>query len=724
MRRTATLWLAAAMLVLATPIPRAFAGFSGTDVFLPSVGARPGVPPTVWYTTVWVHNPSPRAANVTFYLLERKENPAPLTYTDTIPAGDTRRYDNAVKTMFGVEVFGAIRVTASARVVVGSRIYSATGPLDESSGQFFAGVPASFAIGQGQSTELLGVWQTLPAGHSDFRYNFGFVETTGSGACTVRVQAKDHTGAELGSKSYTVREWEQMQKSFSSEFPALSTDNARLTVTVTGGSGRVIAFGSQVANASQDPSTFEMSFRDDLLAENSSGSGTITGVTAGAGLTGGGTTGSVTLDVGAGAGIQVDANTVGLADGGVSTAKLANAAVTSAKIADGTVAASDLATGAVTKAKLSASGGAGGQVLGTDGANLVWQDPGSGGGGITGVTAGAGLTGGGSSGNVTVGVAPGGITSEMIQDGTVATADLADAAITFQKLAQTSVFFFHIHPHGGRTGEVLKHTGSAVAWRDDGLTLPYSQTTSAAGDAAFSVVNNSPSGRGVYGEGYSGNFGYLGDGTYGALGRRGDDSAVGYLGGDHGVWGRCNVAGRYAGYFNGNAHVTGTLSKGGGSFKIDHPLDPENKLLSHSFVESPDMMNIYNGNVVTDDEGRAVVELPEWFEALNRDFRYQLTVIGRFAQAIVEEEVEDNRFTIRTNLAHVKVSWQVTGIRQDPFANAYRIPVEEDKADDERGTYLHPAAWGQPEDRGVEHLREHSEPRQSAGSLLAAAHHR
>src|SRR6185503_3032219 len=89
----------------------------------------------------------------------------------------------------------------------------------------------------------------------------------------------------------------------------------------------------------------------------------------------------------------------------------------------------------------------------------------------------------------------------------------------------------------------------------------------------------------------------------------------------------------YAGYFSGRVNVNSTLNvvgnvtKGGGAFKIDHPLDPENKYLSHSFVESPDMMNIYNGEVTTDGKGHAVVPLPTWFEALNRDFRYQLTVI-------------------------------------------------------------------------------------------------
>jgi trimeric autotransporter adhesin len=148
----------------------------------------------------------------------------------------------------------------------------------------------------------------------------------------------------------------------------------------------------------------------------------------------------------------------------------------------------------------------------------------------------------------------------------------------------------------------------------------------------------------------------------------------------------------------GNMVVAGNLSKGGGSFKIDHPLDPANKYLYHSFVESPDMMNVYNGNIVTDAHGRARVQLPDYFQALNRDFRYQLTVIGQFAQAIVQRKVENNRFTIRTSKPGVEVSWQVTGIRQDAWANAHRIPNEVEKPAEERGHYLHPELFGAPEE--------------------------
>ena len=160
-----------------------------------------------------------------------------------------------------------------------------------------------------------------------------------------------------------------------------------------------------------------------------------------------------------------------------------------------------------------------------------------------------------------------------------------------------------------------------------------------------------------------------------------------------------------AGRFSGDVRITGNVSKAGGSFRIDHPLDPANKYLSHSFVESPDMMNVYNGNLTTDANGEATVTLPDYFEALNRDFRYQLAVIGQFAQAIVASEISDNRFTIKTDRPGVKVSWQVTGIRQDAYANKHRIPVEELKSDRERGYYLHPNVFNQPDEKSVEWAR-------------------
>ena len=202
-----------------------------------------------------------------------------------------------------------------------------------------------------------------------------------------------------------------------------------------------------------------------------------------------------------------------------------------------------------------------------------------------------------------------------------------------------------------------------------------------------------------------------------ALDAYGTSTATGVLAGSASGW---------AAWFNGNVDVDGNLSKAGGSFKIDHPLDPANKYLYHSFVESPDMMNIYNGNVTSDAQGDAVVPLPEWFETLNRDFRYQLTVIGQFAQAIVATEIADGRFSVKTDKPSVKVSWQVTGIRQDAWANAHRIPVEQKKPDLERGFYLHPELYGAPEEKGVLWARDPKAMKQwkDARTKAAASNHK
>jgi len=157
---------------------------------------------------------------------------------------------------------------------------------------------------------------------------------------------------------------------------------------------------------------------------------------------------------------------------------------------------------------------------------------------------------------------------------------------------------------------------------------------------------------------------------------------------------RGQSANGFAGLFAGSVRVTGFLQKAGGGFTVDHPMDPANKYLSHSFVESPEMLNVYSGTVTTNRDGVARVRLPAYFEALNREFRYQLTVIGQFARAVVSEEIKRNEFAIRTDPGRVKVCWQVTGVRKDAWAEANRVPVEETKTKKERGRYLHPELFG------------------------------
>ena len=982
----------------------ALAGFAGTDLFLPNVGRQAGVFPSNWYTTVWIHNPGADAVTANLFFLERNTaNPSPPSIDVLVPSGDTLKLDNVVEDLFQKQAFGALRITAPEKLVVSSRTYSKVAGEHEhdSVGQDFAGVPASFAIGLGESAQILGTYQTLPAAASDYRFNFGFVETTGQ-TTTVRVTAIDGNGQDQGSKDLTVREFSQRQVAFKDHFPTVSTENTRLRVEVVSGFGRIIAYGSAIANESQDPTTFEMSYKDSLLGISgvqhdatlvgdgtagaplaladgavtqaklttvagggsvqaqaaaptpgqvlgtngtslvwqNAAAGDITAVTAGTGLTGGALSGDATL---------------GLANGGVGTAQLANGAVTDAKVTTG-IAYSKL-SGA--PGSLPPSGPAGGALSGTypnpgigsgqvvaslnglkdsvtiqgggtttvtpagntltiasDGLNLPYSastssanpvisatntgtgtalsgsskaygvfggstGTGSGAQGVRGETtssagfgvvgyasAASGFTRGvygqsdspggqgvggyspGGSGVVGTSISGFGLYGSVSGGGTASYAlaggpsgyglggtiraiwgdSNAGTGVTGTSSVAPGVYGVSLSPgfagvsgyspsatgvaglstsgfgvHGisstgeaghfdgpvqvvggltvtgplsFATGQLVKSLNGlkdnvtlaaganttitpsgntlTIAATPPALTLPYSGSASTPGPLfrvtnpdsgtggtgvqgesasssgfgvagfAFALSGStsgvlgsafSASGYGVQGLGNSGGTGVRGSGTTGVLGDgttgvQGSGSNVGIYGVNTVTGTQAYIAGQCCGgYFLGSGYFSGYLTKAGGGFQIDHPLDPEHRVLNHSFVESPDMKNVYDGVVTTDADGRAVVQLPDWFETLNRDFRYQLTVIGRFAQAIVEEKVESNRFTIRTNLANVEVSWQVTGIRQDPWANANRKPTEEDKPVAEQGTYLHPDAYDKPPSLAVERVRFTAETR-------------
>lgn len=149
--------------------------------------------------------------------------------------------------------------------------------------------------------------------------------------------------------------------------------------------------------------------------------------------------------------------------------------------------------------------------------------------------------------------------------------------------------------------------------------------------------------------------------------------------------------------FAGNLTLRGTLTAAAKNFKIDHPLNPKNEYLSHTSVESSEMMNIYTGNAILDNSGGAVVSLPKWFEALNADFRYQLTAIGAAAPGLhIAQEIAHHQFSIAGGAPGMKVSWQVTGVRHDAYAKTHPLVVEVKKSETERGHYLNPDAYGAP----------------------------
>jgi trimeric autotransporter adhesin len=454
------------------------------------------------------------------------------------------------------------------------------------------------------------------------------------------------------------------------------------------------------------------------------GTGTITGVTtaSGSGLSGGGTSGTLSLKVPA---------------AGITNAMLANSKITlNANSAGGITTPGAMTLGSTYTIGLKPCSA--NQVLQYVG--TAWACSNAGTGTLTGVTAGTDLTGGGSSGTVTLNLDTTKVpqltgnnnfagnlnVTGALGVGTTAPALQLDVSLGDAVVRGTDNY----HQTGDVANLFVGDTNTGIeAIFGSGLTFntylaPAAMSIfQASGDVAignggedsgfqFFVGGNKFSAVGVDGAAApAGSDTYGGDGiqAYGGTGDGSDtNDGIGgiFVGGSHTLGGNgdglvADAGSGDAGYFGGDVNVTGNVSKSGGSFKIDHPLDPANKYLYHSFVESPDMMNIYNGNVVTDANGDALVPLPDWFETLNRDFRYQLTVVGQFAQAIVASKVAHNQFSIKTDKPNVEVSWQVTGIRQDAWANAHRIPVEEHKNARERGHYIHPELFGAPEEASI-----------------------
>jgi hypothetical protein len=384
------------------------------------------------------------------------------------------------------------------------------------------------------------------------------------------------------------------------------------------------------------------------------GGGTITGVLAGTDLTGGGTTGTVTLNLDttkvprlAAANTFTNNQTITGTGTGFSLIVAPPDAATNSGLggsnalsaAGSSADPSGLKAGGV---GLTVSGGSGGtlNVSGNGGnaINAFGGSAGNGNGGV-GIQAGGGF---GEGGGVATGSGGAGVTAQG---------------------GDSDLFF------GG-----------------DGI-----DATGGAGGQGNNFA--STSGNGVVGTGGAGGFqeadgdgGFFTGGTAGGFGGFGIEV---FAGSDS------------AAFFSGDIIVTGAISAGTKDFKIDHPLDPANKYLYHASVESSEMMNIYSGNATTDAQGNAAIQLPTWFEAVNTDFRYQLTVVGQFAQAIISKRVSGNSFAIKTDKPSVDVSWQITAVRQDAFAKAHPLVVEEAKNARERGFYLHPELYGAPADKAV-----------------------
>jgi hypothetical protein len=464
-----------------------------------------------------------------------------------------------------------------------------------------------------------------------------------------------------------------------------------------------------------------------VCGEDLAGTGTVTSVGSGAGLTGGPITASGTLAVdlgGSGAATTVsrsDHDHVGQIWTAASIGLTVNTSGLNALVGRATAATGD-PVGVHGRSDSSSGAGVVGYSSGTVGGHGVW--------GIANSPAGRGVYG---SNNGTTGNATGVYGESSSTNGGTGVIGVSTAATGFttgvlgqvQSSSGRGVYGQSTSTVGG-TG--VRGTTAAVGLSSSGVLGTASATTG----QTYGVwgENYSSQGIGVYGAAFSstgstyGVFGWAtsptGSGLYGV--------GAATTGVNYGVQGTTSSSAGYGGRFynpkaggvglmadSGNfdsiplvvrgtylqlanlqewrddngvvvasMDPTGFLAKAGGGFKIDHPLEPENKYLYHSFVESPDMKNFYDGVVTTDQNGYATITLPAWFDALNRDFRYQLTVVDdgdstAFVQAKVARKIANNRFTIRTSMPGAEVSWLVTGIRKDAWAVKNPMAVEQDK---------------------------------------------
>ncbi|MCB9191697.1 MAG: hypothetical protein H6603_01600 [Flavobacteriales bacterium] len=228
--------------------------------------------------------------------------------------------------------------------------------------------------------------------------------------------------------------------------------------------------------------------------------------------------------------------------------------------------------------------------------------------------------------------------------------------------AQSAVYGSNLRTNGGHGVQGIGFNG--VVGETD-----YSQGNAVFGENYDAIA---PLGNGI---------GVAGTGYYGVVG---EDRYLGGQAGANGV------------FSNGNFTATGTKN-----FTIDHPTDPANKFLRHFSSESNEVLNIYRGNVTFDANGEALVEMPDYYDLINKNPSYQLTPIGGYMQLFIKEKLENDRFVIGGGTPGAEASWTVYAERNDPYLQQYPFhrDVEVEKREGQKGTYLMPQLYGEGMDK-------------------------
>ncbi len=205
---------------------------------------------------------------------------------------------------------------------------------------------------------------------------------------------------------------------------------------------------------------------------------------------------------------------------------------------------------------------------------------------------------------------------------------------------------------------------------------------------------------------------------------KGADGPTAFLCGKYGDWSPGVFADGYAraGVFGNSIQVYGGVYKTICNFEIDHPLDPLNKVLRHTSVESPEPVVIYRGKAQLDAGGEAVITLPGYFVALTMEDEatVTLTSIGRPFPVGYEWEARFASFRAYGEAGR-EISWVVYADRDDPAMEHHRHLVEAEKGPGvgcPKGKLLDPTAYGYPEEMGVGH-EERQQLRERAREMHA-----
>jgi len=229
--------------ILATLLPLA-AG--ATTLVIPASGTGPGANDSHWQTELTLHNlsASPITAVLTFHDVLGSAG----TSSVTVAPRATLAIADVIASRFGREAAtGAIEIAFDSafaqKLTVSSRTFNKS-----ASGEFGQDIPAvdQSSIPEAGSTVVL----SGPSSATDARFNFGIYADKAS---TIQWDLVRADGTIAASKEISYAAGTQAQYNFgvSSLFNAGAQDNDTVHAIVT--SGRAIAYGSVVNNASGDP---------------------------------------------------------------------------------------------------------------------------------------------------------------------------------------------------------------------------------------------------------------------------------------------------------------------------------------------------------------------------------------------------------------------------------------------------------------------------------------